>query len=426
MTQNHKTDQTAAVFKVINRIAVRPLIVFTGLTGKRASKMKNVRIAFVRRQLLLSIRFLSLSLLVMFLSGCESLSFYHQLASGQTQILLNRQNIDQLILDPSTDEELREQLIKIESMRQYAESHLGLVAKGSFSSYVDLKREYVLWNVFASEPYSVEPVNRCYPIVGCVPYRGYFSRQGAINHAQKLVQQEELETYVGGVPAYSTLGWFEDPVLNTFVYWKDHELASLVIHEILHQNVWLKNDVEFNEGLANFVGDQAAINWVESRASQESAERFMDRRNQWNLFKQFVVLAKRYLREQFASSKNSVDLEAIKRTGMEHVRLCFQELKPFFQGSTYEGLVNSDRFNNAFIASVGVYESNRFAFKRLYDLSDRNWSIFFQEVEVLMALSPTERLQKLRVLSDDQVASQGDDDYPDQVHCESLRNQGFS
>ena len=153
----------------------------------------------------------------MLFSGCESLSFYHQLASGQTQILLNRQNIDQLILDPSTDEELREQLIKIESMRQYAESHLGLVAKGSFSSYVDLKREYVLWNVFASEPYSVEPVNRCYPIVGCVAYRGYFSRQVAINHAQKLVQQEELETYVGGVPAYSTLGWFEDPVLNTFV-----------------------------------------------------------------------------------------------------------------------------------------------------------------------------------------------------------------
>ena len=111
---------------------------------------------------------------------------------------------------------------------------------------------------------------------------------------------------------------------------------------------------------------------------------------------------------------------------MEHVRLCFKELKPFFQGSTYEGLVNSDRFNNAFIASVGVYESNRFAFKRLYDLSDRNWSIFFQEVEVLMALSPTERLQKLKVLSDDQIASQGDDEYPDQVHCESLRNQGFS
>ena len=165
MTQNHKTDQTAAVFKVINRIAVRPLIVFMGLTGKRASKMKNVRIAFVRRQLLLSIRLLSLSLLVMLLSGCESLSFYHQLASGQTQILLNRQNIDQLILDPSTDEELREQLIKIESMRQYAESHLGLVAKGSFSSYVDLKREYVLWNVFASEPYSVEPVNRCLSLI---------------------------------------------------------------------------------------------------------------------------------------------------------------------------------------------------------------------------------------------------------------------
>ncbi len=388
--------------------------------------MKNVRIAFVRRQLLSGFLLLSLSLPIMIFIGCESVSFYHQLASGQTQILLNRQKIDELILDPSTDKELREQLLKIESVKHYAESNLGLVAKGSFSSFVDLNRDYVLWNVFASEPYSVEAVNRCYPIVGCVPYRGYFSRQVAISQAQKLATQQGLETYVGGVPAYSTLGWFEDPVLNTFVFWKDHELASLIIHEILHQNVWLKNDVQFNEGLANFVGDQAAVNWVESRTSSESAKQFADRRNQWKFFRQFVVLAKRYLREQFASSSSPVHLEAIKRAGMERVRLCFRELKPFFPRASYENLVNSDRFNNAFIASVGVYESNRFAFKRLYELSDRNWGVFFKEVEGLMALSLAERLQKLRILSDDQVASQGDDDYPDQVHCESLRDQGLS
>ena len=111
---------------------------------------------------------------------------------------------------------------------------------------------------------------------------------------------------------------------------------------------------------------------------------------------------------------------------MERVRLCFRELKLFFPRATYEDLVNSDRFNNAFIASVGVYESNRFAFKRLYELSDRNWSLFFKEVEGLMALSLDERLQKLKTLSDDHVASQGDDDYPDQVHCEPLRDQGLS
>ena len=396
------------------------------LISKRASKMKNVRIAFVRRQLLSGFRLLSLGLSMMIFIGCESVSFYHQLAFGQTQILLNRQAIDQLILDPSTDKELRGQLLKIESVKEYAESNLGLVTKGSFSSYVDLNREYVLWNVFASKPYSVEAVNRCYPIVGCVPYRGYFSRQGAISQAEKLATQQGLETYVGGVPAYSTLGWFEDPILNTFVFWKDHELASLIIHEILHQNVWLKNDAQFNEGLANFVGDQAAVNWVESRTSLESAEQFADRRNEWKLFKQFVVLAKGYLREQFAASSNPVHLEAIKTAGMERVRLCFRELKSFFPRATYEDLVNSDRFNNAFIASVGVYESNRFAFKRLYELSDRNWSVFFKEVEGLMALSLAERLQKLRILSDDHVASQGDDDYPDQVHCESLRDQGLS
>ena len=111
---------------------------------------------------------------------------------------------------------------------------------------------------------------------------------------------------------------------------------------------------------------------------------------------------------------------------MERVRLCFRELKPFFRRASYENLVNSDRFNNAFIASVGVYESNRFAFKRLYELSDRNWGVFFKEVQDLMALSLAERLQKLRILSDDHEASQGDDDYPDQVHCESLRDQGLS
>ena len=425
MTQNHSTDQTAAVFKVINMIADRPLIVFMSLISKRASNMKNVRIAFVLRQLLSGFRLLSLSLSMMIFIGCESVSFYHQLASGQTKILLNRQEIEQLILDPSTDKELREQLLKVESVKNYAESNLGLVTKGSFSSYVDLNREYVLWNVFASKPYSVEAVNKCYPIVGCVPYRGYFSRQAAISQAGKLAQQG-FEIYVGGVPAYSTLGWFEDPVLNTFIFWKDHELASLIIHEILHQNFWLKDDVNFNEGLANFVGDQAAMNWVESRTSPESAGQFADRRNQWKLFRQFVVLAKGYLSKQFASSSNPAHLESIKRSGMARVRLCFQELKPLFLGANYEDLVNSNRFNNAFIASVGVYESNLFAFKRLYELSDRNWSVFFKKVEGLMALSLVERLQMLRALSDDHVASQGDNYYPDQVYCETLGNQGLS
>ena len=317
------------------------------------------------------------------------------------------------------DENLREQLQKIAGILSYAESRLGLVSGGSYSTYVDLKRDYVLWNVYAAKTYSVESVDQCYPLVGCLPYRGYFSHQKALDHASGL-SADGLEIYIGGVPAYSTLGWFKDPILSSFVNWGDQELASLIIHELLHQNIWLKGEGQFNESLANFVGNQASLDWAQEYGEEKKNGQFVERRKQWQLFREFVVLAKGYLRAQFSSSQDSHELKLIKLNAMRKVRDCYMELSGEVLDGRYEDFVFGERFNNAFIASVGVYEGYRSAFKKLFVLSDNDWAVFFGRVQELIALDRKSRQIKLESLSDNKVTSHADYDYTRQIHCEAF------
>ena len=419
MTQNQSTDQTIAVFKVINVNAARPLIVLISYFYKQVDLGVNGLIGLVFRQLMCRWRFVVLLSFIFNMGGCETISFYRQLAVGQVEILRDRQPVEELLRDSSVDEDLREQLQKIAGILSYAESRVGLVSSGSYSTYVDLKRDYVLWNVYAAKTYSVESVDQCYPLVGCLPYRGYFSLQKALDHASGL-SADGLEIYIGGVPAYSTLGWFKDPILSSFVNWGDQELASLIIHELLHQNIWLKGEGQFNESLANFVGNQASLDWAQEYGEEKKNGQFIERRKQWQLFREFVVLAKGYLRAQFSSSQDFHELKLIKLNAMRKVRDCYVELSREVLDGRYEDFVFGERFNNAFIASVGVYEGYRSAFKKLFVLSDDDWAVFFGRVQELIALDRKSRQIKLESLSDNKVTSHADYDYTRQIHCEAF------
>ena len=379
----------------------------------------NGLIGLVLGQLMCRWRFVVFLFFIFNMGGCETISFYRQLAVGQVEILRDRQPVEELLRDSSVDEDLREQLQKIAGILSYAESRLGLVSGGSYSTYVDLKRDYVLWNVYAAKTYSVESVDQCYPLVGCLPYRGYFSHQKALDHASGL-SADGLEIYIGGVPAYSTLGWFKAPILSSFVNWGDQELASLIIHELLHQNVWLKGEGQFNESLANFVGNQASLDWAQEYGEEKKNGQFIERRKQWQLFREFVVLAKGYLRAQFSSSQDSHELKLIKLNAMRKVRECYVELSREVLDGRYEDFVFGERFNNAFIASVDVYEGYRSAFKKLFVLSDNDWAVFFGRVQELIALDRKSRQIKLESLSDNKVTSHADYDYTRQIHCEAF------
>ncbi len=191
--------------------------------------------------------------MVVTLSGCETLHYYGQAISGQMQILTGRESIDRLLSAPETSQTLKTRLRLVMDVREFAKESLHLPVGNHYLSYIDLKRSYAVWNVFAAPEFSLEPKTWYYPVIGRTAYRGYFSKQMAMQYADGL-KNKHFDVYVAGIAAYSTLGWFEDPVLNTVIHRTDTGLAALIIHELAHQIIYVKDDTAFNESFATAVG----------------------------------------------------------------------------------------------------------------------------------------------------------------------------
>jgi predicted aminopeptidase len=182
-------------------------------------------------------------------------------AQGQLALMSKRKPIARVVDSPQTPPALRTQLLAVTSIREFASRALGLPDNGSYRSYADVGRPYVVWNVVAAPEFSVDAKEWCYPIVGCVAYRGYFDERKAGSFAAKL-QKQGLDVSVGGVAAYSTLGHFDDPILNTMMGWNDIELAAIVFHELTHQLLYVPGDAPFNEALATTVEEEGVRRWL--------------------------------------------------------------------------------------------------------------------------------------------------------------------
>ena len=198
------------------------------------------------------------------LSGCSSLGYYSQLASGQLQLLRARTPVAEVLADPARDPTLRAHLAQSQQARNFASRHLHLPDNRSYRLYVDIGRPYVVWNVFATPEFSLSPQTHCFPIAGCVAYRGYYS-QGAARGEAALQRQQGMDVAIGGVEAYSTLGWFDDPIISSMMHWGDERLATLIFHELAHQRFYVKDDTEFNESFATFVEQEGTRQWRAAR-----------------------------------------------------------------------------------------------------------------------------------------------------------------
>lgn len=227
------------------------------------------------------------------LSGCSTVSYYGQLASGQFALLRAREPAAAVIADPQRDARLRERLAKAEKARQFASERLGLPDNRSYRLYADIGRPYVVWNVFATPELSLQPVTHCFPIAGCVAYRGYYSEAAARAEAAR---QRALgdDVYVGGVQAYSTLGWFDDPILSSMLRWDDERLATLIFHELAHQKFYLRDDTAFNESFATFVEQEGTRQWREYRGLPPADGREEKRREQFTALVLAVVRASKH------------------------------------------------------------------------------------------------------------------------------------
>ncbi|MBI5783517.1 MAG: aminopeptidase, partial [Gammaproteobacteria bacterium] len=209
---------------------------------------------------------LTLLLLLAVVSGCASPGYYLHAVSGQIEILNKRRPVEEVLNDPATTPQTRQQLKLVRRLRDFASRELGLPDNDSYRSYTDLERPFVVWDVFAAPELSLEPKQWCFLVAGCVPYRGYFARDEAEQFAADL-KQDGYDVYVGGVPAYSTLGWFNDPLLNTFIHRSEPELAGLLFHELAHQKIYVSGDTTFNESFATVVELEGVKRWSQQNGN---------------------------------------------------------------------------------------------------------------------------------------------------------------
>ena len=288
------------------------------------------------------------------LAGCESVMYYAQAAAGQFSLMSGRQSIEHLVEDPTTPSQLKSRLELVLELRTFAENELDLPVDTQYSQFVDLQRDFVVWNVFAADELSLEARTWCYPIAGCAAYRGYFSEDRAREYAGELASQG-YDSYVGGVAAYSTLGWLNDPVLNTFVYRDEAQLADLLFHELAHQVLYVPGDTQFNESFATAVAREGVRRWMEQKHASEAYQLYLKGRAQQE---EFVDLLTRY-RQQLAALYNVDSSEREKRDGKQHLieqlRGEFSDLQIVWDDTRAYSAWMAAPINNAKLNSVSLY-----------------------------------------------------------------------
>lgn len=351
---------------------------------------------------------LLLSLLL--LTGCESLAYYSQAMQGQWSLWRQRHSIDQLLSDRSTDPDLKQRLLQVQAIRQFASKQLLLPENQSYSYYTDIDRSHVVWNVFAAEKFSVVPKTWCFPIAGCVNYRGYFSERAARNYATKLAAQG-YDTYVGGVAAYSTLGWFADPVLNTFIDYDELSLAGLIFHELAHQQVYVSGDTRFNESFASAVEMAGVERWLAATARSEMISGYSLNRA---MSRDFIAVTLQ-LREQLAQlyaqagphSRSESWLLSAKRQLIDDYQ---SKHYPAFK-QRWSKLVSvesldrydhwaSDSLNNAKLVTIASYFQWQPGFDRILAEVDGDWGLFYQRVKQIARQDAAQRQRLLDKLSE--------------------------
>ena len=331
------------------------------------------------------------------LCACGSLRYYAQAARGQGELIVHRRALNELVRDPATDPKLAARLQLAQQARQFASQRLALPDNPSYTGYVELHRRYVVWNVFAAPRYSVKAVPQCFPIAGCVAYRGWFSEVDAKTDAARL-QARGDDVWVGGVPAYSTLGWFADPILSSMLRWDDDELDGTIFHELAHQLIYVKGDTAFNESFATFVQTEGLREWRQSRGLPPQDDRMQTMEAG---FTRLVLDLRERLKTLYASGADEAAMAAGKQREIEAFRTRYSQwrVRCWPQDHRYDSWV-AQPINNARLLPFGLYEQWTPAFAVLFQRAERQWPAFYASVRELARKPEAQREKSLQALVD--------------------------
>lgn len=335
------------------------------------------------------------TVLLLALQGCENLSYYSQAIDGHLTVISSRKSVDRLIDDPNGSQDLREQLRLARDVRQFAIDRLALPENDSYRTFVDTQRNYVSWAVFAAPPLSLQVNLWCFPVVGCVPYRGYFSEEEANRFARKIAARG-YDVYVGGVPAYSTLGWFDDPLLNTMFLYGETYVAGVVFHELAHQQVYIPDDSAFNEAFAVSVEESGTVLWLKDQSNPDALRRYRANQKRNQDFLALIVETRDNLGRIYASNRSDARKLAEKEAEIEQLRARYRRLKQTrWKGyNGYDGWFKLP-INNARLGTISVYNDLVPDFLRLLDLCGGDYERYYAAVQQLGQLGFQQRRQAL-------------------------------
>ena len=364
---------------------------------------------------------IALILIVVAVSGCQTLSFYGQAIKGQYQLMAYRQTVEKLVADSRTPARLKSQLELLQKLRSFADKELKLPVDGHYAKYADVHQPFVVWNVEAAPEFSMEPKTWWYPVVGSLAYRGYFSERHATNYGASL-RHKGYDVFVGGVEAYSTLGWFKDPVLNTFIFNPEPDLAETVFHELGHQRVFARSDTDFNEAFATTVGEEGARRWLRAKGNKTAHDNYL---GQLRRTRQFVGLSMRtrqrlealYGDERTEEGKINAtkkkrdvppaQLRQEKQRILDQLQQDYADLKKQWAGDTGYDAWFARQVNNAQLNSVAAYYDLVPGFEHLLESNGGDLDKFYAAAERLSKMPKKERHQFLANLGSGGTGLQG-------------------
>jgi len=334
--------------------------------------------------------------LVLVLTACSGPGYYLQAMSGQWKLMHARRNIQSLLDDPDTSPQLAEQLEAAQQILGFAKTALYLPANGSYSSYAELDGNVLVWNVVATEEFSLQPRKWCFVVAGCLPYRGFFKEQKAENSAAKL-RARGMDVYLAAAPAYSTLGKFKDPLLSTMLTGSDIRLAAYLFHELAHQRLYIKGDGQFNESFAGFMEQAGVQSWLEASGRQTELQ-------QWQVFqhasKDFNLLiddVRKKLEALYRSNRKDADKRKMKDNILQGLVQSYDQLardkwnnKRYFSGWFAEPL------NNARLALYNTYQGGQCAFQNLFSQAEGNMQEFHRLAKQHSVMQKQERRKWLK------------------------------
>jgi predicted aminopeptidase len=331
------------------------------------------------------------------LASCSSLNYYAQAAQGQLSLLNDARPIEEWLSDHNTNAKLKLRLATARQIRTFAVQELGLPDNNSYKNYASLARPFVLWNVVATPELSLKPVQWCFPVAGCVSYKGYYDKNDAVLFARGL-REEGHDVQVGGVPAYSTLGWFNDPLISTFINYPDAELARLLFHELSHQVVYVPGDSQFNESFASAVEEAGVERWLSGYGNQAMRDNYVRFGGRKQEFLALLLACRKDLEKNYASRAPAAEKRAVKARLFQKLKDDYLVLK-----ESWGGFAGYDRFfaeplSNAHLASIATYNDFIPAFRALL-AKEKTFPRFYAAARVLADLDKPERHRRLKQLA---------------------------